>query len=58
MDAIIREVQEIKTIQFSQKQVDYIKSNNVSQSVRGDCMQTDIMKICDSLLVVTDKMEY
>lgn len=59
LDAITREVQEIKAcIQFTQKEVDDIKTNNASQSVRGDSMQTDIMKICDSLLVVTDKIEY
>ncbi len=59
LDTLTREVQEIKTsIQFTQKEVDDIKISNTDQADHGKALQVDIMKICDSLLVLTDKLEY
>lgn len=59
LDAISREVQEIKTsIQYTQKEVDDIKTHNAKQSDNCKSMQSDIWKTCESLLTVTDKMEY
>ena len=59
MYTLTREIQEIKTsIQFTQKEVDDIKIINANQTDHGKALQADIMKICDSLLVFTDKLEY
>lgn len=59
LDAVHKEVQEIKTsLQFTQQEVDDIKSQNVAQSVRCSSVQADNKKICDSLSAVTDKVEY
>lgn len=59
LDSITREVQEVKTsIQFTQKEVDDIKTNLSTQSVSCNSMQADIIQNCDSLSAVTDKMEY
>lgn len=59
LDTINKEVQEIKTsIQFTQKEVDDIKAGNKAQLEASNSMQTDIMRICDRLSTVTDKMEY
>ena len=46
------------SIQFTQKEVDDIKIINANQTDHGKALQADIMKICDSLLVLTDKLEY
>ncbi|KAL7388285.1 hypothetical protein ABVT39_010756 [Epinephelus coioides] len=59
LDAISKEIQEVKvSLQFTQKEVDDLKAEGSKQAVRGDALQADIYKICDSLLTVTDKMEY
>lgn len=59
LDAISREVQEIKTsIHFTQKEVDDIKTDKTKQTEHCNAMQSDILKICDSLIAVTDKMKY
>ena len=59
METLTRELQDIKTsLQFTQKEVDDIKTNNANQADRCNSMQTDLFRVCDSLLVVTDKMEY
>lgn len=59
LDSFTREVQEIKaSIQFTQKEVDDIKISNANQADHSKALQADIMKICDSLQVLTDKLEY
>ena len=59
MDAITKDLQEIKTsLQFTQKEVDELKDNINKQAGRCNTMQSDIFKVCDSLLTITDKMEY
>ena len=59
LDAITKDLQDIKTsLQFTQKDVDDIKTDNAKQIERCNAMQSDIFKVCDSLLAVTDKMEY
>ncbi len=59
LDSLTREVQEIKTsIQFTQKEVDDIKISNANQADHSKALQADIIRICDSLLVLTDKVEY
>lgn len=59
MEEITREIQEIKTsLQFTQKDVDDRKADNAKQTEHCNSMQSDIFKMCDSLLAVTDKMEY
>lgn len=58
LDAVSREIQELKTsIQFTQREVDDLKTNNARQSDHCNTMQTDILKIYDSLLAVTDKLD-
>lgn len=46
------------SIQYTQKEVDDMKTCNIKQTELCNSMQADIMKICDRLLVVSDKMEY
>lgn len=59
LEALTREIQEIKTsLQYTQKEVDDIKSDNTKQADQCNSMQSDLFKVCDSLLAVTDKMEY
>lgn len=59
MDTVMRDVQDLKTsIQFTQKEVDDLKINKAKQSEHDKSIQSDIMKMCDSLLIITDKMEY
>lgn len=59
LDSLMKEVQEIKTsIQFTQKEVDDIKISNANQADHSKALQADITKICDSLLVLRDKLEY
>ena len=59
LDALTREMQEIKTsIQFTQKEVDDIKISNANQADHSKALQVEIMKICDSLVILTDKLEY
>lgn len=60
LDTIIREVQEIKTsIQFTQKKVDDMKTHNIEPTEHCTSMQAPcILKIRDSLLDVSDKIEY
>jgi len=58
LDTLTREVQEIKTsIQFTQKEVDDIKISNTNQTDHSKALQGDIMKICNSLLVLTRNQE-
>lgn len=59
LDKLSNELHEIKTsLQFTQKEVDDIKMGMEKHSENQNSFQTDIMKICDSLLTVTDKLEY
>lgn len=60
LDTIIWEVQEIKTsIQFTQKEVNDMKKHNIKPTEHYTSMQAPcILKICDSLLDVSDKIEY
>ncbi len=59
LDALSRELQDIKvSLQYTQKDVDDIKKNNANQAERCNATQSDLYKMCDSLLAVTDKMEY
>lgn len=38
--------------------MDDVKNDIAKQTERCNAMQSDIFKVCDSLLAVTDKMEY
>lgn len=59
LESITKELQEIKTsLQYTQKEVDDIQTETANLKERSTAMQTDIFKVCDSLLAVTDKMEY
>ncbi len=59
LDAINRDIQEVKvSLQYTQKEVDDLKADNIKHTERGNTMQADIYKVCDSLLTITDKMEY
>lgn len=59
MDILTRDLQDLKTsLHFTQKDVDDIKSNLGKQKEDCNLIQTDVYKVCDSLLAVTDKMEY
>lgn len=59
LDAITRDLQEIKTsLQFTQKDVDDLKADHTKLAERCNTMQSDIFKVCDGLLTITDKMEY
>lgn len=59
MDMITKEIQELKlSIQFTQKDVDELKITQAKQSDHGNSIQTDIIKICESLQVIVDKQEY
>lgn len=60
LDTIIWEVQEIKTsIQFTQKEEDDMKTHNIKPAEHSTSMQAlSILKIRDSLLDVSDKIEY
>lgn len=46
------------SLKFTQKEVDDLKADSSKQVWRCDTMQADIYKVCDSLLTITDKMEY
>ncbi|XP_049897457.1 uncharacterized protein LOC126388379 [Epinephelus moara] len=59
LDAITKEVQDLKSsIQFTQKDVDELKITQAKQSDHCNIIQTDIMKLCESLQVILDKQEY
>ena len=59
LDQFSREVQDIKTsLLFTQKDVDDIKAESVKHGQRCNSLQSDVFKVCDKLLAVTDKMEY
>ena len=59
LDDISKEVQEIKaSIHFTQKEVGDIKMGNIKQTDHCKDMQSEIFKISESLLAVTDKMDY
>ena len=38
--------------------MDDLKSNSRKHAERCETMQADIYKVCDSLLTITDKMDY
>ncbi|KAL7381408.1 hypothetical protein ABVT39_005164 [Epinephelus coioides] len=59
LDAISRDIQKVKvSLRFTKKEVDDLKADSSKWTKRCDTMQADIYKVCDSLLTVTDKMEY
>ena len=59
MDDISKEVQEIKaSIHYTQKEVDDIKMGIIKQTDHCKDMQSEIFKICESLLAATDKLDY
>lgn len=59
LDDISKEVQEIKaSIHFTQKEVDDIKMGFTKQTEHCKGMQSEIYKICESLLATTDKLDY
>lgn len=58
-DAITKEVQDLKSsIQYTQKDVDELKITAAKQSEQCNAIQTDIMKLCESLQVIIGKQEY
>lgn len=59
LDEMSKQLQDIKTsLQFTQKDVGDMKADITKQAERGSSLQADLFKVCDSLLTVTDKMEY
>lgn len=55
---VISRVKVKVSLQLTQKEVDDLKADSSQQAGRCDTMQADIYKVCDSLLTITDKMEY
>lgn len=59
LDGITRDIQELKTsLEFTQGDVDKLKEEKAKLTERSSTLQTDVYKVCDSLLTITDKMEY
>lgn len=59
LDSLTREMQDIKTsLQFTQKEVDDIKVFNGKQDEYNRELRSDVYKTCDSLMIITDKMDY
>lgn len=59
MEYFTRELQDLKTsLQFTQKEVDDIKAALGTQKEDCSSIRTDLFKVCDSMLTVTDKMDY
>lgn len=59
MESLTKDIQEVKvSLQFTQKEVDDLKSDSRKHAERCEIMQADIYKVCESLLKITDKMEY
>lgn len=59
MDAMTRDLQDIKTsLQFTQKDVDDIKVESAKHKDRSDTLQSDIFKVCEGMMSISDKMEY
>lgn len=59
LDTLSGELQDIKTsLQFTQKEVEDIKKGSVKQAERCNSTQNNLYKMCNTLLTVTDKMEY
>ncbi len=59
LHALSGELQDIKmSLQFIQTDADDIKTDNVKQTERCSSLQSDVFQVCDSLLAVTNKMEY
>lgn len=59
LDVLTRELHDIKTsLQFTQKDVDDIKTEKAKQMERCNSLQSDVFKLCESMLTITGKMEY
>ncbi|KAL7383189.1 hypothetical protein ABVT39_006110 [Epinephelus coioides] len=59
LDAITKEVQDLKSsIQYTQKDVDELKTTQAKQSEHCNTTQIDIIKLCENLKVIIDKQEY
>lgn len=59
VDELMREVQDLKTsLQFTQKEVDELKTDYTRLSSRCDVNVTDICKLAESLLVLDTKANY
>lgn len=59
LDTMSKELQDIKTsLQFTQRDVDDIKDGLGKHSENHNLLQGDFMKMSDSLLTVTGKLEY
>lgn len=59
LETIVKDIQEVKVIlQFTKKHVDDLKKSSTKLTENSNIMQADIFKVCDSLLTLTDKMEY
>ncbi|KAK7884087.1 hypothetical protein WMY93_027210 [Mugilogobius chulae] len=59
LEALSKDLQEVKTsLQFTQKDVDDLKAESAKTTERTNALQADVYKVCDSMLTITDKMEY
>ncbi|CAL9708654.1 unnamed protein product [Knipowitschia caucasica] len=59
MDTITKDIQELKTsLQYTQGEVDSLKEAHTKLTEHNKTQQTEFYKLCDSLLIFTDKMEY